>query len=219
MVYTISAVASIDNSTEYRVLIDGMEQMAVIHETEHERYYSLNIKSDTAESIKFTLQVAQGSISMFISNKTAPSRKHYQYKLENVQQETTQELVVYHDHETTSYLIVIYAESNSIYSIRADVNSQHSSIKKKKFHKAWLYILGAVIFIIISILSVIGFANYRKNKKLKYELDVAELQLNMSGKKSMRQRREELQSTTSGPAKPFNENQKTKTTKKIKKNI
>lgn len=60
-----------------------------------------------------------------------------------------------------------------------------------------------VVVLIIGVLSLLGGWNMRKNRRLNHELEVAELQLNMKGQKTMRQQQEELASTTSGPAKPF----------------
>ena len=216
MIYTISGVASIDNSIEYRVLLNDVEQMSIIHNIDYKRYYLFRPSSvENIKSIKFTLEIAQGKVSMYIisdinNHQQIPSSKNYKYKLENINIHKT--LIINNKNDicnnNCAYLIVIDAEQESIYSIRAtsyyyNINDNNNNKNKNKFNKILFYIIGFIVCIIIIILVVIGFNNYRKNKRLNYELDVAELQLNMNGKKSLRQRREELQSTTNVPAKPW----------------
>ena len=92
MVYTISAVTSTRDSNECRALIDAMPQMAIIHGDDGHgavRYYSFKSATD-AKSVRFTVQVAQGKISVLISNNgQEPSQENYQYAFEDVDDSTT----------------------------------------------------------------------------------------------------------------------------------
>eukprot|EP01084_Bolivina_argentea_P203713 347868_1 len=222
MIYTISAVVSIDNSTEFRVLMNNMQQMAIIHAGNDVRYYSF--KSDINQSITFTLQVAQGEISMYItaSNNQIPSAEVHDYKLENVNQ--LRNVTIANACSDCSYLMVIVNEdvdADSIYSIRAQVNDDRSSrVPSPSPHNKGNPVIASVIGVLVAVtiigLAIVGWRNYRKNERLKRELDIAELQLNMNGNKTLRQRREELETTNNKPARPW-KNEKEKTKKKNKK--
>ncbi len=61
---------------------------------------------------------------------------------------------------------------------------------------------------VCNVCNVMYFNNSNILKKI--ELDIAELQLNMDGKKTLRQRKEQLQSTVSRPARPFKTKKKNK---------
>ena len=205
MFYTISAVASTRDSIEYRALIDNMPQMAIIHKMAV-RYYSFKSAAD-AKSVRFTVQVAQGKISVLISNNgQAPSQGNYQYSLEDVgDADPTQTLVITTDCASLldcSFLMAVFADSESVYSIMADT-AEHGRSESGGGSGWWRYVVAVVVVLVIGVLSLVGACNWRKNQRLSSELEVAELQLNMKGHKPMRQPQQELASTTSGPAQPF----------------
>merc|ERR1711972_1142436 len=75
MVYTISATATTSDMLDYRMLIDGMPQMAIIHGVDVMKYYSF--QSENVYKLKFTVTVAQGAVSMYITkNEETPSVKN-----------------------------------------------------------------------------------------------------------------------------------------------
>jgi len=207
MVYTISAVASTSNTIQYLKLIDDMDQMAIVYNADHKKYYMFH--SETPDQIKFVLHCAQGMVSMYIvsnanENQQNPSSDNFEFQLENVQQFTTQYITIEHPCEHCTYFLVIYASSQSVYSIRAETiaESESNDGHKKGVNVAVFYVIGVIVCVIVMVLAIIGLNNYRKNRRLRYELDIAELQLNMSGTKSLRQRREELQAVNNRPAAP-----------------
>jgi len=203
MIYTISAtVTSTFDGVEYRALIDGMPQMAILHGTDTMRYYSF--KAENAWRVGFTITVAQGKVSLYVStNGETPSLENQIKKLEQIGEDNPGQIEVKHPCSDCSYLIVVIAESESIYSILAASVAKGSGKGKSKSHPVLYAFIVVVVLVIVGALGWVGFNNWKKKRALEDELEVAELQLNMKGKMSMRQQREELESTNPKPARPF----------------
>jgi len=219
MTYSIVAVASYADSVEYRVLINDAEQMAMIENTDAKRYYSFQ-SEEAAQTLKFTIFCAQGQVSMYVisdermnhkSEHDGPSSDHFEFKLENIQpQSGTRTIVAREPCKHCAYLVVVYAAKQSVFVIRAnaysvDAGEPNNSTDRRlsKAEKVATYVGTAIVCVIIVALCTFYAISYRKNKRLTFELDVAELQLNMGGNKSLRQRKEELQSVNNGPAQPI----------------
>ena len=113
-----------------------------------------------------------------------------------------------------TFLIAVFADSASLYSLMADTAEHGGNSKKDGGSGVWRYVIAVCVVLIIGVLSLVGACNWKKNQRLNHELEVAELQLNMKGQKTMRQQQQELASTTSGPAQPFAMGSKKKKGKK-----
>merc|ERR1711951_117037 len=181
MVYTISATATASNAGEYRALIDGMPQMAIIHGGDAKKYYSF--KSENVHTIRFTVTVAQGEVSLFMSDDgQTPSLNHHHFKKENVRQDAlngAKSIRISSPCSSCSYLMVVVAKSESIYSILAasELKSDaggSSAGSTVESHTMLYTMIVVVVLIVVAVSAAYGYTNWKRRRALEEDLEIAE---------------------------------------------
>lgn len=172
--YTLTATIQNPDSIPYTTLITGNLQTTDLKDIDQmtTRYYRYSLPKDKKKMV-LEVVVFAGSIDVQIAD-------------DDLIQHIIARRVIPHDPKCNDCQIdvKIFASPNSIYSLLV---LEDESFTDKTKHSTPI-----VVWVILSILIVgliIGFAYvFRKNRRLNYELEVAELELNMSGKTSLRQR-------------------------------